>query len=245
MSLVRAMSFSVALLAAAHGAAAQSSTGPTKFTIKVDNISKGEVLKLSNGKTAPFVSAPVLWVIHNGASNPIFTGGQPDAGKGLETLAETGNPAPLAKSLTGAKGIVSVGAEDLPVATTTHGPIVPGQGYQFEISAAPGQTLSLAWMFGQSNDLFYSNDRPIALFDAAGKPKSGDMTLQLSLWDAGTEVNEEPGLGPNQGPRQKTPDAGVAERKGVAHVSDRFSYPRTPVVLRLSITPVGDAMSSK
>jgi hypothetical protein len=245
MSLIRAISLSVVVLAAAHGAAAQSSAEPTKFTIKVDNISKGEVLQLSNGKTAPFVSAPVLWVIHNGASNPIFTGGQPDAGKGLETLAETGNPAPLAKSLTGAKGIVSVGAEDLPVATTTHGPIISGQGYQFEISAAPGQTLSLAWMFGQSNDLFYSNDRPIALFDAAGKPKSGDMTLQLSLWDAGTEVNEEPGLGPNQGPRQKTPDAGVAERKAVAHVSDRFSYPRTADVLRVSITPAADAMSAK
>jgi len=245
MSLIRAISLSVAVLAAAHGAAAQSSAEPTKFTIKVDNISKGEVLQLSNGKTAPFVSAPVLWVIHTGAMNPIFTGGQPDAGKGLETLAETGNPAPLAKSLTGAKGIVSVGAEDLPVATTTHGPIIPGQGYQFEISAAPGQTLSLAWMFGQSNDLFYSNDRPIALFDAAGKPKSGDMTLQLSLWDAGTEVNEEPGLGPHQGPRQKTPDAGVAERKAVAHVSDRFSYPRTADVLRVSITPAADAMSAK
>jgi hypothetical protein len=47
-------------------------------------------------------------------------------------------------------------------------------------------------MFGQSNDLFYSNDRPIALFDGAGKPVGGDMTLQLSLWDAGTELNEEP-----------------------------------------------------
>ena len=82
-------------------------------------------------------------------------------------------------------------------------------------------------MFGQSNDLFYSNDRPIALFDAAGKPVRGDMTAQLSLWDAGTEVNEEPGLGPNQGPRQKTPDAGVAEHQAVAHVRDKFTYPST------------------
>ena len=95
----------------------------------------------------------------------------------------------------------------------TGGPILPGKGYQFGITAAPGQTLSLAWMFGQSNDLFYSNDRPIALFSAEGKPVSGAMTTQISLWDAGTEVNEEPGLGPNQGPRQATPDAGVAEQE--------------------------------
>jgi hypothetical protein len=100
-------------------------------------------------------------------------------------------------------------------------------------------------MFGQSNDLFYSNDRPIGLFTAAGKPVAGAMTAQLSLWDAGTEVNEEPGLGPNQGPRQATPDAGVSEREGVAHVRDKFSYPRTAEVLRLTITPSGDAMSAR
>jgi hypothetical protein len=38
---------------------AQRGLAATKFTIKVENISKGEVLRLSNGKTAPFVSAPV------------------------------------------------------------------------------------------------------------------------------------------------------------------------------------------
>jgi hypothetical protein len=245
MSLARAMSLSVAVLALAQGALAQGAPSATKFTIKVDNISKGEVLKLSNGMTAPFVSAPVLWAVHTGSGNPIFVAGQPDAGKGLETLAETGNPAPLAKSLTGATGVAAVGADDRPVGSDAGGPIPPGKGYEFEVTAAPGQTLSLAWMFGQSNDLFYSNDRPITLFDAAGKPVTGDMTPQLALWDAGTEVNEEPGLGPNQGPRQKTPDAGRAEHQGIAHVHDGFSYPRTTDVLRLTITPSADAMSSK
>ena len=243
MSLVRAVTLSAALLAAAQAAAAQAQ--PTKFTIKVENISRGEALKLSNGKSAPFVSAPVLWAVHAGSGNPLFVGGQPDAGRGLETLAETGNPAVLLKSVTGAKDIASAGADDQPVGTTAHGPITPGQGYQFEIDAVPGQSLSVAWMFGQSNDLFYSNDRPIALFDGAGKPVRGDMTPQISLWDAGTEVNEEPGLGPNQGPRQKTPDAGVTEHNAVAHVRDGYSYPRTAAVLRLSIAPAGEAMSSK
>jgi hypothetical protein len=245
MSLARAVSLSVAVLALAHGASAQGTPAATKFTIQVDNISNGEVLKLSNGKTAPFVSAPVLWAVHTGSANPIFVAGQPDAGKGLETLAETGNPVPLAKSLTGAPGIVTVGADDRPVGSDAGGPIPPGQGYEFEISAAPGQTLSLAWMFGQSNDLFYSNDRPIALFDASSKPVAGDMTRQLALWDAGTEVNEEPGLGPNQGPRQKAPDAGIAEHQGIAHVSDRFSYPGTTDLLRIRITAGASAVSSK
>lgn len=242
MSFVRAVTIAAVLLAAAQGAAAQ---GATKFTIKVENISKGEALKLSDGKSAPFVSAPVLWTVGTGAANPIFTGGQPDAGKGLETLAETGNPGPLSRALEGTGGIVALGADDTPVGSTAGGPILPGKGYEFEIEALPGQTLSMAWMFGQSNDLFYSNDRPIALFDATGQPVKGDMTAQLALWDAGTEVNEEPGLGPNQGPRQKTPEAGVAEHQAVAHVRDRFSYPKLADVLRVTITPAADAMSSK
>lgn len=245
MSLVRAVTLSAAILALTQAAAAQGAPAASKFTIKVENISKGEVLKLSNGRTAPFVSAPVLWAVHTGSANPIFTGGQFDAGKGLETLAETGNPEPLSKSLAGTGGIVNLGAAGMPVGASGNGPITPGQRYEFDIEAAPGQSLSVAWMFGQSNDLFYSNDRPIALFDAAGKPVKGDMTAQLSLWDAGTEVNEEPGLGPNQGPRQKTPDSGVVEHQAIAHVRDRFTYPKTAAVLRVTITPAADAMSSK
>jgi hypothetical protein len=243
MSLAHAVAISAACLGLAQGLVAQSAPAPTRFKIRVENISKGEALHLSNGKTAPFVSAPALWVVHTGA-NPIFSGGQPDAGKGLETLAETGNPGPLAKSLYGATGVAAVGADDTPVGATAGGPITPGQSYELEVSAAPGQYLSTAWMFGQSNDLFYSNDRPIALF-AGGKPVSGEMTAQLSLWDAGTEVNEEPGLGPNQGPRQASPDAGVAEKNAIAHVRDRYAYPRVGDVLRVTITPDAKAVSSK
>jgi hypothetical protein len=243
MTLARAITVGLVGLGLTQGLAAQGGPAATKFTIKVENISKGEALKLSNGKSAPFVSAPVLWVIHTGAS-PIFTGGQLDEGKGLEKLAETGNPGPLAKALNGAPRVVSIGAEDHPIGATAGGPITPGQGYEFEVTAAPGQFLSTAWMFGQSNDLFYSNDRPIALF-VGTKPVSGDMTAQLALWDAGTEVNEEPGLGPNQGPRQATPDAGVVEKNAIAHVSDTYTYPRISSVLRLTITPETKAMSSK
>jgi len=111
--------------------------------------------------------------------------------------------------------------------------------------AQPGQALSVAWMFGQSNDLFYSNDRPIALFTAGGKPQAGEMTAQLSLWDAGTEVNEEPGLGPHQGPRQKTPDAGVTESEGIAHVRDKYTYPRIMDVLRVTVTPVAGETAAR
>jgi hypothetical protein len=242
MSFARTAALVAAGIALAQGAAAQ---GAASFTIRVENISRGEALELSNGKTAPFVSAPVLWAVHTTSSNPLFEAGKPDAGLGLEQLAETGNPSRLAGVLKSKPGIVQVGVDASPLGAKADGPLAPGQAYEFQVSAHPGEALSAAWMFGQSNDLFYSNDRPIALFTAAGQPVSGSMTAQLSLWDAGTEVNEEPGLGPHQGPRQATPDAGVAEHEGIAHVRDRFGYPRTGDVLQLTITPAGDAMSAR
>ncbi|HEX5963564.1 MAG TPA: spondin domain-containing protein [Gemmatimonadales bacterium] len=215
----------------------------TRFSIRVENISAGEALKLSNGGSSPFVSAPVLWVVHTGTANPIFTGGKRDAGEGLELLAETGDPSALVKVLPARAGIVAAGGVARAVGATADGPITPGQAYEFQISAQSGQLLSTAWMFGQSNDLFYSNDRPIALFDASGAPLSGDLTTRLSLWDAGTEVNEEPGLGPNQGPRQASPDAGTTESQVIAHVRDKYTYPPTGQVLRVTIRAIEDGMS--
>jgi hypothetical protein len=244
MSLVRGVSLSVVALVFAQVAMAQGAPNATKFTVKVENISQGEVLQLSTGKTAPFVAAPTFWALHTGAGNPIFTGGQPEPGNGLEQLAETGNPEGLIKYVSAISGVAAVGANARPLGATGDGPLTPGQAYEFELSASPGQSLSLAWMFGQSNDLFYSNERPVALF-AGGKPVSGDMTAQVSLWDAGTEVNEEPGLGPNQAPRQKSPDAGTAEKQSIAHVRDHYSYPPTGQVLRVTVTPGESAVSRK
>ena len=70
--------------------------------------------------------------------------------------------------------------------------------------------------------------------------------LPISLWDAGTEVNQEPGLGPDQAPRQKAPNTGASERKPVQlvkDVKDGFTYPKVSEVLRVTIAPAG-AMSA-
>jgi hypothetical protein len=260
MSLIRALSISLPLAGSvawteAHAQAPQPwvgaglqarATAPAaRFTVRVENISVGEALELSNGQSAPFVSAPVLWVIHTGSANPIFASGKPDAGEGLEPLAETGNPSRLAATIAGKPGVIAAGAAARPVRATADGPLTPGQKYEFEVSAEPGQSLSAAWMFGQSNDLFYSNDRPIQLFSADGKPISAEYTTQVSLWDAGTEVNEEPGLGPNQGPRQANANAGLTESRAIAHVADQYTYPKTGDVLRLTVAPAKDAVSSR
>ena len=59
----------------------------------------------------------------------------------------------------------------------------------------------------------------------------GDVTYQIMLWDADTEVNEEPGFGLNQAPRQSAPKTGPAEKGPVRLVNDSFSYSRVSQVI--------------
>jgi hypothetical protein len=210
------------------------------FTVRIENVSAKDALKLSNGKTEPVEVAPVLYLIHTNPA-PLFTSGEPDRGKGLEALAEDGPPGPLAKSLKGQPGIVHVGFTDTPVGAGKPGGIWPGDAYEFKVTAKPGERLTIATMFAQSNDLFYAlREEGIALFDTSGKPIRGDVTSQILLWDAGTEVNEEPGLGPNQAPLQPGPNTGPAEHgvvQPITEVKDGFHYPTVPEVLRVTITP--------
>jgi len=210
------------------------------FTLRIENVSAKDALKLSNGKTEPVTVAPVLYVIHTNRA-PLFTSGEPDRGKGLEALAEDGPTGPLAESLKGQPGIVHVGSTDTPVGARSPGDIGPGDAFEFKVTAKPGERLTIAAMFVQSNDLFYApREEGIALFDASGKPVAGDITSQILLWDAGTEVNEEPGLGPNQAPLQPAPHTGPREHgvvRPISEVNDGFHYPSVAEVLRVAITP--------
>jgi hypothetical protein len=47
----------------------------------------------------------------------------------------------------------------------------------------------------------------------------------MILWDAGTEVDQEAGIGPDQGPRQKGPNTGSAENGVVKKVADGKTTP--------------------
>ena len=72
--------------------------------------------------------------------------------------------------------------------------IMPGESISFQFSAAKGQRLSFATMYGWSNDLFFAPENPgITLFDDEGMPIEGDVSSQIKLWDNGTRVNQTPG----------------------------------------------------
>ncbi len=187
-----------------HGGA----MGPTTFAVRVEN--------LSGESPLPSPLAPGVYAVHE-VADPLFTSGSSDAGDGLEALAEDGDPSTLATSLESAGGVAASGVFDTPAGATSAGPAVPGDAWEFLVTASPGAQLSFATMLVQSNDLFLGPDgMGIALFDGGGMPRSGDVTAQIGLWDAGTERNEAPRMGPSQpaiGGGDFGPSEGVVSRR--------------------------------
>ena len=213
----------------------------TKFTVRVENTTKPDAFTASSGAKWSLAFSPGAAIVHNEKA-PIFSEGKKDRGKGLEAQSEDGNPAMLAKSLKGAKGVKTVSVFNTPVGAAAPGPITPGAAYEFTISAATGDRLSITMMMGQSNDWFYAPAESGIELYKNGQPISGDITAQLMMWDAGTEVDQEPGIGSEQGPRQKAPNTGKAENGLVRKVQDGKAYSTPSNVMRVTVTPVMPAM---
>ncbi|MBN9687918.1 MULTISPECIES: spondin domain-containing protein [unclassified Corallococcus] len=170
-------------------------------------------LKPLNGVATPL--SPGVFAVHTAAS-PLFTEGAQDRGQGLEALAETGDASRLANALTSTPpaGVSKSGTFNTPVDASAPGPLLPGRAYEFTVNASPGDRLSFATMFGQSNDWFFGPDEQgIALFDKANAPVTGDITSRVYLWDAGTELDEEPAVGPHQGAPEWTVDTDQTVRR--------------------------------
>ena len=218
-------------------AVATRKAGPTKFTVKVENISNPEGMTASNGVKFLFALSPGMFVLSE-KNAALFTEGKPARKNGLEMQAEDGDPSGLVASLVAMHHASNLhGVFNTPVGAMGAGPIRPGDSYEYSVTAMPGMKLFSTMMFGQSNDWFYSPDaNGIALFDAKGNPISGDVTDKFILWDAGTEVDEEIGIGPNQGPRQKGPNTGADEHGVVSRVKDARWTGKNAEFFRVTIT---------
>jgi len=213
---------------------------PTKFTVRVENISNPAGMTASNGEKFPFALSPGMFVLSE-KSAALFTEGKPARKNGLEMQAEDGDPSGLVASLLAMHHSSNLhGVFNTPMGAMAAGPIRPGDSFEFTVTAMPGMKLFMTQMFGQSNDWFYSpGANGIALFDSKGNAVSGDITNQLYLWDAGTEKDEEIGIGPNQGPRQKGMNTGEAENGVVHRVKDARWAGRNAEYFRITITPEG------
>lgn len=188
------------------------------------------------GLTSPI--APGVYAVHS-ESSVLFAAGEADRGEGLEALAEDGDPSGLSSVVAGKSGVMASGVFNTPTGAAGPAPAFPGEDYTFTFTAMPGDRLSLATMLVQSNDLFFAPaESGLALFDASGMAVSGDMTGMFLLWDAGTEANEYPGVGPNQAPRQAGTDTGDTENGILSQVNDGHVYPSVADVIRVTITPM-------
>jgi hypothetical protein len=208
-----------------------------RLIVRIENISDKDGFTASNGAKFPFALSPGMWVVHNKLDVRLLKPGVKASVNGLEMQAEDGNPEGLINYLERYHSHMLHGVFNTPVGASAPGPIGPGGAYEFTINAEPGMKLSLVTMFGQSNDWFYAFDNDgIHLFDG-NKPISGDFTSKLILWNAGSEKDEEPGIGPNQGPRQKAPNTGEDEG-GVVHKVKASAFSnKTADLLRVTITP--------
>lgn len=128
----------------------------------------------------------------------------------------------------------------------TTGLITPGMSESFSFNAGKGHYFQFATMFAQSNDLFFAPEmNGISLYDMSGNPLTGDVTSQVFLWDAGTEVNEEPGVGPNQAPRQSAANTGTDEGgvvTKITEVNDGFTYPDVSELIEVTVAHDGGTL---
>lgn len=201
------------------------------FKVTIENIGQDQdILTLFS---------PGVYVVQKQKSEPLFDQGEEDYGMGLEAIAEDGMPGPLNENLENHPKIRSHGIFATPVGASGPAPLTPGEEYEFTITAKHKDYLNFVTMYVQSNDVFIAPmPQGISLFNDIREPIEGDITGYLYYWDAGTEVNQEPGVGSYQAPRQPAPDTGTPEN-GVVHLlDDGYYYPPLESIIRVTISLV-------
>jgi hypothetical protein len=132
----------------------------------------------------------------------------------------------------------------------TQGPLAPGESYDVTFTANKGQAISFATMLGESNDWFFApGPEGIPLFKPDGTPMTGDVTQYVKLWDAGTEIDQEPAVGDATAPQQPSPNYGAADPNNVVREVPRlapltdgstFALPVTADMIRVTLTQLGE-----
>lgn len=185
--------------------------------------------------------SPGAYVVTEGG-DALYSTGLADRGEGLERIAEDGDPMLLIEAMaaTPPDGAVDQGVFHIPSGLDEPGPARPGSAYEIDVVASPGERLALATMFGMSNDWFFGTEPGgLPLFDAAGAPISGDVTSQITIYDAGTELDEELAIGPNTGPQQPAPDTGRLDPVAQVRPLGAVDYPRSAAAhLRVTVEPM-------
>lgn len=167
--------------------------------------------------------SPVLVVVYNGISNPIYTVGKNDEGHGLSSLAQMGNANDLAnylKALTGVKKVYILAA----ASSTVLLPQIngqPGSKVSQQLALAAGDEIAIATMYGMSNDWFFATTGEI------NATQKGDLSSRVGLFDDGTAISQYPGAGVNQAGLGGTP---VHENQPVSVVPNPNAFNTLPPI---------------
>ncbi len=175
--------------------------------------------------------SPGVWAVHD-SGNPLFTDGQADYGDGLEDIAEDGDASSIGAIIESVANVSSGG-------TFGSAPAGPGGSYTFTFDAVPGDRLSMATMFVQSNDwIFTFDEEGIPLFNGS-VPVSGDISTFVMIYDVGTEEDQYPGAGPDQAIRQSAADTGAPDDNSLVRevTTTPEIVPSTDALLLVQITP--------
>lgn len=91
--------------------------------------------------------------------------------------------------------LLKVGSQGTIAGTMDQGNIGPGQAYEVRFTAGPGHNLTFVTQLIESNDWFFAPDPAGIPLYVDGQQVLGDITSRVRLWDAGTEANQELGVG--------------------------------------------------
>ncbi|WP_149303224.1 spondin domain-containing protein [Pareuzebyella sediminis] len=197
----------------------------------------GAPVRLSSSFT---VFAPGVVYAFESANDPVFSEGEmviPESG--IEQIAEDGNNMVLFDYIT--ETLHLPGAKSNETA-----PVGPGESLTFTIDVPKGYKLGINSMFVFSNDWFVSfGDMGYALSHGVGKSKGNEKaSRQVYLFDAGTEVDQPIGFGPDQAPFQSGPNTGADDTdntvRRVTEIND-VQFGKGVVNSSAGVTANGDA----
>lgn len=138
--------------------------------------------------------------------------------------------------------LLKVGSQSNIVGTMEYRKALPGEAYEIRFTAGPGHNLTFATSLIESNDWFFAPDAAGIPLYVNGQPIAGDLTSSVRLWDAGTEENQELGVGDATCGNQPSRDYGAPDPDSRVRLVTETSVGGSPVpavssMIRVTIGP--------
>jgi len=236
----------LALMAILPLAAACDDDGEAaRFRVEIENVSTQGLIDSPRADGTMPLSVGI-WTVYED-DDPTFEVDD-DASAGLELLAEEGIPSEqFAPGNVTADLLSEVAADDdvhiVEILESPGGPdggpdLYAGERVVLEFVAEPGDDLQFVSSLLQSNDLFVAFDGGgLDLFDIFGDPREGNVTDEVAIFDAGTEVDEILGQGDAQPlSPNSTLGAGTPENAEVTQGEFAQDVPAVEEFIRVIIT---------